>query len=163
VRSFARATAPGSGVEFARLRVVGEGPDSDEVRRLGSELGLGPRLELAPATARIEEHLAEASLYVQASREESFGLSALEAMAAGLPVLSTAVGGVPEVVEGGVTGILTDLGDEAGFASSLRRLLAEDALREQLGKRGRERAARLFDREAIVDRYEALYRRVCRS
>ena len=160
VRAFTTATAPGSGAEDARLRIVGDGPDADALRRLGRELGLGPRLELVPAASHVDDHLAEASLYVQASREEAFGLSALEAMAAGLPVLSTAVGGAPEVVEDGVTGRLVELDDETGFASSLRELLVDQALRVGMGARGRERAVRLFGREAIVDRYEALYRTV---
>ncbi|MDF1797846.1 MAG: N-acetyl-alpha-D-glucosaminyl L-malate synthase BshA [Planctomycetota bacterium] len=160
VRAVAAATEPGSGAEHARLHLLGDGPDLPAVRALVEALGLAARVRLLPAQAEVAPHLAAASLYVQASREEAFGLSALEAMSCGLPVLSTRVGGVPEVVEQDSTGLLVDLGDEAGFASSLRRLLVDHDTRRRMGAEGRRQVEHKFAREAIVDRYEALYRRV---
>jgi glycosyltransferase involved in cell wall biosynthesis len=92
---------------------------------------------------------------------ESFCLSILEAMCFGCPSVATAVGGIPEVVESGVSGLLVPPGDPGALARSVESLIADPALRAGLGAAARRRAARLFSAEAIVPEYVRLYRRVC--
>ena len=88
--------------------------------------------------------LSEADVLVHPTREDCFPLVILEAMAAGLPVVSTREGGIPDEVEDGVTGILCEKWDPAGLAGALRRLMEDDALRERMGRVGRDRYERLF-------------------
>lgn len=85
-------------------------------------------------------------------------MSILEAMAAGLPVVSTRVGGIPEAVMDGKEGLLVPPGDPQALATALRRLLADAALREQMGQAARERVQREFAAAAVIPRVEALYR-----
>ncbi len=88
--------------------------------------------------------LSEADVLVHPTREDCFPLVVLEAMAAGLPVVSTREGGIPDEVEDGVTGILCGKGDPAGLAVALRRLMEDEALRARMGRAGRDRYRRLF-------------------
>jgi glycosyltransferase involved in cell wall biosynthesis len=88
---------------------------------------------------------------------ESFGLAALEAMACEVPVVASAVGGLPEVVDHGITGFLHPPDDIAGMAGSLLRLLGDERLRDEMGAAGRRVAADRFTAERIVPLYEAAY------
>src|SRR5690606_1270954 len=92
---------------------------------------------------------------------ESFCLSLLEAMSFACPSVSTAVGGIPEVVTPGEHGLLFPAGDAEGLARGVESLLRDPALRSRLGQAARQRARETFSAQAIVPRYEALYRRVC--
>ena len=91
------------------------------------------------------------------SQSESFGLSALEAMACEVPVIATRVGGIPEVVEDGGCGYLFKIGDVQGMAEAATRVLSDDDERARLGRRGREIALSRFATEKIIPQYEALY------
>ncbi len=92
--------------------------------------------------------------------EEPFGLPVAEGMACGLPCIGSNAGGIPELIEHEVTGLLVERGDVAGLAEALRRLALDPAARERFGRCGRERAARLFDWSVPAARLEALYREV---
>src|SRR5262249_15928771 len=94
------------------------------------------------------------------SQTESFGLTALEAMACRVPVIATRVGGIPEVVEEGGCGYMYDIGDSDHMAEAAARVLSDEAERERLGNRGREIAVSQFAAEKIIPEYEELYRRV---
>jgi glycosyltransferase involved in cell wall biosynthesis len=94
------------------------------------------------------------------SRVEGFGLVALEAAAMARPVVATRVGGLPEVVADGETGLLVDAGDFPGFVGAIERLLADEPAARRLGAAGRERAARCFDWTQHVAAYDRLYRRL---
>src|SRR5581483_7428336 len=95
------------------------------------------------------------------SESESFCLSILEAMCFACPSVSTAVGGVPEVIEADRSGVLIPAGDAEAAARGVEGLLRNPARRAELGRAAQARARQLFSADVIVPRYEALYRRVC--
>jgi glycosyltransferase involved in cell wall biosynthesis len=109
----------------------------------------------------IEDYVQAADIGLFTSDMESFCLSILEAMCFACPSVATAVGGIPEVVEPGVSGILVPPGDPGAVARSVESLIADTALRARLGAAARLRAGELFSAEAIVSKYVRLYRRVC--
>jgi glycosyltransferase involved in cell wall biosynthesis len=92
---------------------------------------------------------------------ESFCLSILEAMCFGCPSVATAVGGIPEVVESGTSGLLVPAGDPEPIARSVEELIGNAALRARLGAAAKLRASQFFSADAIIPKYEELYRRVC--
>lgn len=106
---------------------------------------------------------ARAALFVQPSFYETFGIACLEAMCFGLPVVATRVGGVPEVVEDGVTGILVPPNDPQALAEAILSLLRDPEQRRRMGERGRERVLTEFTAEHVADLSEALYREVLRK
>lgn len=108
----------------------------------------------------VAELLSCADLLLLPSETESFGLTALEAMACGAPVIATNAGGLPEVVEDGVSGRLFDVGDVPGMAAAGVELLADETLRSRFAEAGRRIARERFSAEAVVPRYEAVYQRV---
>jgi glycosyltransferase involved in cell wall biosynthesis len=141
------------------LVVVGEGPDRRRVEQEIRGLGLSDRVHLYGERRDVRELLAGSDLFVLSSSSEGMPLSVLEAMAAGLPVVASRVGGVPELVVDGVTGILVAPGDEQELAAALRRLLDDPALRRRLGDAGRARAEERFDLESFWRAHLTLYSR----
>ena len=114
-------------------------------------------MELAGSRGDVPDLLARADVFVLASRSEGAPISILEAMAAGLPVVASDVGGVGELVVDGATGLLVPAGDPAALAAALERLLADPELRRRLGAAGRERARERFDLRAARDAHVSLY------
>ena len=143
---------------FRLLVLAGESfsPFASHVRRLGLE----GRVIVREKVVDMEEYLQAADVGLFTSESESFCLSILEAMCFGCPSVTTAVGGIPEVVDDGRTGLLAPFGDVAALARGLERLIDDPALRAALGDAGRTRAADRFSPAAIIPQYEALYRRV---
>jgi glycosyltransferase involved in cell wall biosynthesis len=140
-----------------RIEIAGEGPLrvelQDEVRRLGLESHvtfLGWRADMDAALARW-------NALVQPSLEEGFGMAALEAMAAGLPVVATRVGGLPELVEHGATGLLVAPADPSALALAIERLLQDPDLASAMGAAGRKRAAECFSVERMVSATSEIY------
>jgi N-acetyl-alpha-D-glucosaminyl L-malate synthase BshA len=146
----------------ARLVLVGDGPDQDEARRIARGRGVCDRVTFLGLRDALPELLAPADLFCLTSAEESFGLSALEAMAAGTPVLATRVGGVSEVVDDGLTGVLVEAADRAAYTRALVALLSDPRRTAALGLAAREAAVQRFERRAVVARYVDLYRRLLR-
>jgi L-malate glycosyltransferase len=132
-------------------------PFAADVRRLG----LSDRVIVREQVSEIEDYLQAADIGLFTSDMESFCLSILEAMCFGCPSVATAVGGVPEVVESGVSGLLVPPGDAEALARGLERLIADPGLRGRLGAEARLRASSLFSADAVVPRYVRLYERVC--
>lgn len=132
-------------------------PFSEHVKRLG----LRDRVIVRENVVDVEDYLQAADLGLFASESESFCLSILEAMWFESPSVSTAVGGIPEVVVDGESGLLVPAGDVAGLARGVETLLADPAKRQAMGRAAKLRAASRFSADAIVPQYEALYRRVC--
>ncbi|HEX6987854.1 MAG TPA: N-acetyl-alpha-D-glucosaminyl L-malate synthase BshA [Bacillota bacterium] len=144
----------------AELWLVGDGPDSSEARRRAAALGVDDRVRFWGKQENPAAWIASADVMLLPSSHESFGLAALEAMACGVPVLACRVGGLPEVVKDGETGLLFDVDDADAMVAGLRRLLADGTLRRTLGEAGRRRAVQQFACERVVPQYEAIYQRV---
>jgi len=139
--------------------IVGDGPDRPAVKAELDRLGLGDAVELAGERHDVPELLAAADIFVLSSRSEGLPLSILEAMSAGRPVVATRVGGVPELVVDGETGLLVPAGDPSSLAAAIERLLEDPALRERLGAAGRARIAERFDLDRCRREHLELYRR----
>lgn len=144
----------------ARLLMIGDGPDRPAAEALCRAKGIAGLVHFLGNTPAVEEVMPAADLYVLTTDMESFGLSALEAQACGVPVLGYRAGGLPEVVESGETGFLREVGDVDGLAADGVRLLEDDAVFSETSRAARSRAVALFDADAIVARYLALYERV---
>jgi N-acetyl-alpha-D-glucosaminyl L-malate synthase BshA len=132
-------------------------PFVGEVRRLG----LSDRVVVRENVSEIEDYLQAADIGLFTSENESFCLSILEAMCFSCPSVATAVGGIPEVVESGRSGLLVPPLDPDAVARSVESLIGDPALRAQMGAAARLRARERFSADVIVSRYEQLYRRVC--
>jgi N-acetyl-alpha-D-glucosaminyl L-malate synthase BshA len=141
----------------ARLTLVGDGPEQAACRELVRSLGIASRVRFLGERDALPELLAPADAFALASSEESFGLSALEAMACGTPVVATRVGGVPEVVEHRVTGLLVDPDDRDGYARALKMLMSDRVLAQDMGQAARRVAVERYERMTVVQRYEQLY------
>jgi L-malate glycosyltransferase len=129
-----------------------------EVRRLK----LGDKLIVLERVRDIEDYLQIADVGLFTSESESFCLSILEGMCFACPSVARRVGGIPEVVEEGVSGLLVDSDDPEVLAQTVTRLLDDAGLRTRLGQAARDRAQERFSADVIVPQYEALYREVCR-
>jgi len=157
-----RAFALASEGNDARLTLVGDGPDMGPARAVVAEFDLGERVSFLGERDALPELLSGADIFALASSEESFGLSALEAMACATPVVATRVGGVAEVVEDGLQGLLVRPEDLEGFAEGLRRLILDRPFARKLGSAARVRAVERFERHHVVEQYESLYRELLR-
>lgn len=140
-----------------KLVMVGDGPEKAGAEQLARELGVDRDVLFLGNQDCMEELLPLADIFLLPSSSESFGLVALEAMSAEVPVVASNVGGLPEVVEHGVTGFLHDPGHLAGFVASTLRLLTHDRLRRTMGRRGRRDARERFSVDEMVDRYTRVY------
>ncbi|MCG3134304.1 MAG: N-acetyl-alpha-D-glucosaminyl L-malate synthase [Planctomycetes bacterium] len=156
VAAFAAAFPRGGG----RLLLAGDGPDRAGAEERARAAGVADRVEFLGETESVERVHAAADAFLLASESESFGLAALEASACGVPVVATRVGGVPEVVEDGVTGLLVPPGDPGAAAGALRRLAEDRPFARSLGASGRRRAVERFGEDAVLARYVAIYERV---
>ena len=156
--SLVRALAKLRGRPFHAL-IVGEGPGRPAVEAELRRLGLAATVELAGEREDVAEILAASQVFVLSSRSEAAPVSVLEAMAAGLPVVASRVGGLPELVVEGETGLLVEPGDPEELAAALARLLDDPALRERLGSAGRARVETHFALDAFLAAHLELYRR----
>ncbi|WP_395692773.1 glycosyltransferase family 4 protein [Nocardioides sp.] len=144
-------------VPQVRLRVVGDGPLRDEVADRCARPDLADRVELTGWVAEPATCLADADVFVLTSAAENCPIALLEAMASGLPVLSTAVGGVPEVVRDGVDGLLVPADDPTALTAALRTLADDAGLRARLGASARRRILDGYTLEHCLDRLLVSY------
>jgi N-acetyl-alpha-D-glucosaminyl L-malate synthase BshA len=156
VRVFAkvRAACP------ARLLLIGDGQDRPEALYLAEALQVKGDVIFLGKQDDVESLLAVADLLLLPSADEAFGLAALEGLSCGVPVVATAVGGVPEVVEDGKNGFLLPVGDVDGMARAALALLTDAARHAECRAAARRRAVEHFDTAFVVPRYEAYYREV---
>jgi glycosyltransferase involved in cell wall biosynthesis len=143
-----------------RLLLVGDGPDAEAIRKRLAARTAGQRVVIHPATTEVTVLLAAADIFVLPSLHENQSFAILEAMAAGLPVLSTQVGGTPELVRHGVTGLLVPPAQPIALADALGQLTADAALRHRLGCASREAVEREHDFDKFLGRLDSAYRDV---
>jgi glycosyltransferase involved in cell wall biosynthesis len=146
----------------ARLAWAGAGRRHGEVVAAARRLGLAERVRLLGQRDDVPDLLHAADVFALASHYEGLGLALVEAAAAGLPAVATRVGGVPEVVRDGDSGVLVPAADPAAFAAALGAMLADPGRRARMAGRARE-AARGFALQPMVQAYETLYEQLARS
>jgi len=143
----------------ARLLLAGDGPEITTAERAAREAGVADRVHFLGEQEDVERVYAASDLFLLPSEHESFGLSALEALACGVPVVGTDAGGLPEVVRSGRTGFLVEVGDVESAAAQAIGVLRDEPRRRGMGAAAREDAVARFSGAAIVDRYLSLYER----
>ena len=145
----------------ARLLLVGDGPELATAYRLSKELGLSSVVHAVGAQEEVLPLLSISDVMLLPSAQESFGLAALEAMACGVPVVASKVGGLPEVIEHGVSGFLHPLDALDDMAASAVAVLDDPALHRRITEGARRRVQEQFCAERVVPMYEACYQEVC--
>jgi glycosyltransferase involved in cell wall biosynthesis len=153
--------APATAAPF--LVLVGDGPQRNDLARTASELGMKDRVLLLGQRRDVPQLLAAADIFALSSISEGVSKAILEALAMGLVVVATAVGGTPELIEDGVTGILVPPSRPDIMAQALSRVLADPQLAERLGRAGQLRVEQSFSLRATVQAYSDLYRQVAAS
>ena len=156
VRAFAAACRR---LPDLHLLMIGGGPLQSRLASLVGSLDLGERVEIKgwidPDQA--QGYIQDSDIMVMPSIMESFGVAAVEAAAAGIPVIATNVGGIPEIVEHGVNGLLIDVGDESGLTEAIITLAGDEARRRRMGSAGRQIAREKFNIVVSLNRLEDLY------
>jgi len=156
VRTFAEARSQ----VRARLLLVGDGPERIPTEQQVEQLGLSGAVTFLGSQEYVEDIFPLADAFLLPSLHESFGLAALEAMAAGVPVVVTNRGGPPEVVTDGVSGFLRDPHDVAGMSEALVRILRDPDLARAMGEAGVKRSCEEFHADRVVPEYLKVYRAV---
>lgn len=144
----------------ARLLLVGDGPDLSSARAQIEASGMGDEVLVLGEQLNMVPLLSAADVFLLPSSQESFGLAALEAMACGVPVVASRVGGLPEVITDGMDGFLRPMDDVVGMADAATLLLTDDALHERVSARAVQGVRERFCEERVVPMYETYYRRV---
>ncbi len=143
----------------AKLLMIGDGPERQNVEEKARCMGLYNDVRFLGKQEQISEILSIADLFILPSETESFGLSALEAMACSVPVISTNAGGLPEININGVTGYLSDVGDTQSMAKHAIHILSDDSRLAQFKKAAIEQAKQ-FEKQHVIPQYEQLYAEV---
>ena len=144
----------------AVLLLIGDGPERPRIEALTRELGLGDRVYFLGLQRDFLPALRHSEVFLLPSTTEGFGLSALEALSCGVPVVGSRVGGVPEVVSDGQTGLLCPAGDVAAMTASVLQLLTDHALYERMSLAARASVQAHWQKAPMISRYEDYYRRV---
>jgi N-acetyl-alpha-D-glucosaminyl L-malate synthase BshA len=144
----------------ARLLLIGDGPDRSAAEFLAMRLGIADHVDFVGKQENVNELLALSDLMLMPSEMESFGLAALEAMACRVPAVATRVGGVPELIEDGVNGLLYEVGDVEGMAAGAISILSDPALLERMSTAARHTAQDHFCASRIIPLYESYYEQI---
>ena len=142
----------------AKLIMVGDGPERLKAESLAKELGVLRHIRFLGKQEQVEQLLSMSDVFLLPSGSETFGLAALEAMACGVPVVSTNIGGLPEVNIHGETGYLVELDDAEAMADYTLKILRDDALKQRLSTNARARAE-VFEQSKVVQVYEEFYQK----
>jgi len=144
----------------AKLLLIGDGPERSKVEYLAKDLGVHGDITFYGEQESIVEILSVGDLFLMPSQSESFGLSALEAMACGMPVISSNAGGLPELNLHGETGYIAEVGDVNKMADYALKLLADDRIYKIFSENAYNRASNLFSAERVIPQYENYYKYV---
>jgi len=147
----------------AKLVLIGDGPDRGKAEKLCRDLGISNYTLFLGKQSDIQDFLSVSDLVLSASLIESFGLSILEAMSCGVPVVAPRVGGIPEVVQDGRQGFLIEPDDFDGYSTAIVEILRNTNLHQAMSKSGRERAQNYFDTRLIVPQYIQLYQKMLKK
>ena len=147
----------------ARLLMVGDGPERSSAEWLAKSLKISDRVHFLGKHDQVNQLLPVADLMLMPSELESFGLAALEAMACEVPTIATAVGGVPEMVQNGVTGLLFPVGDVDAMSHAAVALLKDRDRLKAMALAGRQEAQRTYCASRVIPKYEAFYESVLRA
>ena len=140
-----------------KLAIAGEGELMDALKKKVEHLGLSRSVWFLGNRGDVPELLQAMDLFVLSSRQEGLGITLLEAMAVGLPVVATNTGGIPEIVISGETGLLVPPEDASRFAEAVKWMLSHRDDGKEMGLRGQKRALQQFGVERMVEQYEAVY------
>jgi L-malate glycosyltransferase len=146
----------------SKLVLVGDGPDRSECERLCRSLEICDQVRFLGKQETLVDILTASDLFLIPSQSESFGLSALEAMSCGLPVLSSSVGGLPELVKHNETGFISEIGDIDRMARYAIDLLSNERKYELFSGNARKRAL-LYDKATVIPQYESYYEKILNS
>jgi len=147
----------------AKLLMVGDGPEYSAIHHRARQLDVLDKTEFVGKQAKIADYLGVSDVSLLPSELESFGLAALEAQACEVPVVASRVGGIPEVINDGETGFMSDVGDTEKMSEDVLKLLNDEEMRRAFGKRGRELAILRYSSEKIIPQYIAFYEKVLNS
>jgi len=142
----------------ARLKIVGHGPKAEEVRASAASAGLADRVEFLGFREDVPSILQGFDVFVLSTKTEGLGIALLEAMAAGVPVVASHTGGIPEIVEDGVSGKLFEAGNPAALRDAVLDLLRDDNLRDTIVRAAYDRVVKEFSLDNMCAEYERLYR-----
>jgi glycosyltransferase involved in cell wall biosynthesis len=145
------------------LIFVGDGGERSKLELMAQDLGIAEDITFTGFQADVNRFLANFDIFVLSSIREGIPVSMLEAMAMSVSVVATRVGGIPEVIEHNVDGLLVDSENTEMLSQALRRLVEDGLLRKRIGEAGRKKVTRLFSKEAICRQYENLYRTLLRA
>ena len=144
----------------AKLMLIGDGPDRSTAEYLARKLGVSDRIHFLGKQDNVNELLPNADLMLMPSEMESFGLAALEAMACRVPAIATQVGGVPELINDGVNGLLFDVGDVEAMAMAAIDLLQDQPRLDAMSAAARKTAQDHFCATTIIAKYESYHRQI---
>ena len=147
----------------SKLILVGDGPDRSECERLCRQIGLDDKVKFLGKQDGLVEILTSSDIFLIPSQSESFGLAALEAMACGLPVISSSVGGLPELIRHNETGFIAEIGDIDRMAKYTLELLSNERKYKMFSDNARSRAVDVFDKSHVVPMYENYYKTILDS
>lgn len=145
-------------VPESELWIIGDGPEAESLKALSAELGVSAAVTFVGYQEKVADWLNRADVFLLSSNYEGVSISVLEAMRAGLPVIASNVGGIPETVETEVTGLVFESGNAEQMAQAMERLALDQPLRKKMGAVGTQRLQANFSIEAMLQGYEDLYK-----
>ncbi|HAV43385.1 TPA: N-acetyl-alpha-D-glucosaminyl L-malate synthase BshA [bacterium] len=147
----------------SHLILIGCGPETTRVEDIAKDLGVSSKISLLGEVSDVVPFLAISDLFLLSSQMESFGLAALEAMSCGVPVVATRVGGLPEVIEDGISGYLVDPGDIKEMANCSLQILQDEDRWQSMASAGRRIACERFLLKEIISQYEEFYEEILKD